>query len=193
VVNRKLVHTRKVETQVFRRDDGLWDIEASLTDIKTDDAALPSGTRRGGEPMHNMVLSITVDLAFNVVAASARSLSTPYPEHCPQAAGGYHRLVGLNLVQGFRRAVKERLGGIEGCTHITELSQFLPTAAIQAFAGEADTFATIKAALNTGESPKGEPADKHFQIDRCHALRSSGPAVQLYFPTWFKPLRTPLP
>jgi Protein of unknown function (DUF2889) len=193
VVTRKLVHTRKVETQVFRRDDGLWDIEASLADVRTEDSSLPSGVRRGGDAMHNMVLSITIDLAFNVLSASARSLSTPYPEHCPQAASGYDRLVGLNLVNGFRRAVKERVGGIEGCTHITELSQFLPTAAIQAVAGEADTFATIKAALNHGEPSADDTADKHFQIDRCHALRSSGPAVQLYFPTWFKPLRTPLP
>jgi len=29
------------------------------------------------------------------------------------------RLVGLNLMKGFRQAVKERLGGVQGCTHIT--------------------------------------------------------------------------
>ncbi|NCX72859.1 MAG: DUF2889 domain-containing protein, partial [Betaproteobacteria bacterium] len=31
---RKLMHRRFIESQGFRRDDGLWDIEATLTDIK---------------------------------------------------------------------------------------------------------------------------------------------------------------
>ena len=26
-----------------------------------------------------------------------------------------------------------------------------------------------------------------FQIDRCHALRSDGPAVQAHHPRWFRP------
>jgi Protein of unknown function (DUF2889) len=189
VVNRKLVHTRQVAIQVFRRDDALWDIEATLSDVKTQDAPLPSGDRKAGDPMHDMLLCLTVDQRFNVVAAKAHSRRNPYPGYCEAAEDGYAKLVGLNLIKGFRKAVRERLGAVLGCTHISELSQFLPTAAIQAFAGEPDTFATIKSALSDPrEAP--EPADKHFQIDRCHGMRSDGPAVQLYFPKWFKPVRT---
>lgn len=192
MVNRKLVHTRKVEIQVFRREDKLWDIDATLIDVKTRDAPLPSGDRKAGEPMHDMLLSLTVDQGFNVLAAKASSIRNPYPGYCEVAAQGYENLVGLNLIKGFRKAVREKLGGVVGCTHISELSQFLPTAAIQAFAGEPDTYQEIKSVLSDPRLPF-QPEDKHFQIDRCHAMRSDGPAVQLYFPKWFKPQRTSPP
>ncbi len=190
MVIRKLVHTRQVEIQVFRREDELWDIEATLRDVKTQNAPLPSGERKAGDPMHDMLLCLTVDQGFNVVASKAYSRRNPYPGHCEGAAAGYDKLVGLNLIKGFRKAVRERLGAVLGCTHISELSQFLPTAAIQAFAGESDTFASIKSVLADPRA-EPEPDDKHFQIDRCNAMRSDGPAVQLYFPKWFKPVRTP--
>jgi hypothetical protein len=189
VVNRKLVHTRKVEIQVFRREDALWDIEAILRDVKTDDSDLPSGVRKGGDAMHDLLLRLTIDLGFNIVSASADSRLNPYPGFCSQAAHGYERLVGLNLVKGFRKAVRERMGAALGCTHLSELSQFLPTAAIQAFAGEPDVSRSLRAAMSDPAAPP-PPEDRHFQIDRCYALRSDGPAVQLYFPKWFKPART---
>jgi hypothetical protein len=88
-------------------------------------------------------------------------------------------LVGLNLLNGFRGAVKEKFAGILGCSHMTELSTILPTAAIQAFAGE-----VIKVADHgTGEMP--------FQLNRCHALRTDGDAVKKYHPTWFGMPLTP--
>ena len=89
----------------------------------------------------------------------------PYPGHCDDHGDAYTKLVGLNLLKGFRQAVKERLGGTVGCTHLTELSQVLPTAVVQAFAGDV---------LDTREDSASRP----FQIDRCHALRSDGAAVK---------------
>ena len=84
----------------------------------------------------------------------------PYPGQCDDHGDAYAALVGLNLLKGFRQAVKERLGGVAGCTHLTELTQVLPTAVIQAFAGEV---------LDTREDSEHRP----FQIDRCHALRAT--------------------
>lgn len=189
--NRKLVHTRKVELQVFRRDDELWDIEATLSDIKTKDAPLPGGDRKAGDPMHDKLLCITIDLKFNVIAAQATSRRNPYPGYCEEAVDGYQKLVGLNLLKGFRKAVRERLGGVAGCTHLSELSQFMPTAAIQAIAGEPEVHEQLRVLLADPGLPPEE--DRHFQIDKCHAMRSDGPVVELYFPKWFNPARTPHP
>ena len=86
-----------------------------------------------GEPIHDMLLRLVVDEQFNVVEAGAETYSMPYPGACDQHGDAYGRLVGLNLMKGFRHAVRERLGGIQGCTHLTELSQVLPTAVVQAF------------------------------------------------------------
>jgi hypothetical protein len=177
---RQLKHRRQIDVQVYSRPDGLWEADARLSDVKTRDAQLPSGVRPAGEPIHDMLLRVVVDRELTIVAAGAESASTPYPGHCDRHGGtggdAYGGLVGLNLGRGFRRALRERVGGVLGCTHLTELAQVLPTAVVQAFAGEViDT---------RGDH---EHASRPFQIDRCHALRSDAPAVRAFYPRWYRP------
>jgi hypothetical protein len=76
-------------------------------------------------------------------------------------------------MQGFKRAVRERLGGVQGCTHLSELADVLPTAVVQAFAGE-----VLKVHPDSETKP--------FQLDRCHALASESEAVRLYYPRWYR-------
>ena len=38
-------------------------------------------------------------------------------------------------MNGFRQRLFDVMGGVHGCTHLTELIAFLPTAALQTFAG----------------------------------------------------------
>lgn len=170
---RALKHRRAIQIDAFAREDGLWDIEAHISDIKTRDALLASGTRAAGAPLHGMLLRLTIDTGFNVVAAEAASDAVPYPGYCDTIGAAYGKLSGLNLVRGFRKDLHERLGGVLGCTHLTELAQILPTVAIQAFAG--DVFDP-----HEGHGKN----DKPFQLDQCHALRTEGPAVAKYYPRW---------
>ncbi len=172
---RRHVHTRSISANVYVRDDGLWDVEAEMIDTKPRDLALQSGVRPAGVPIHRMQLTVTIDTRFEIVAATARSLDHPYPGHCAEIEPAYRELVGLNLMRGFKRAVRERLGGVAGCTHMTELTDVLPTAAVQAFAGEVD--------LN---APNGDGERMPFQLDRCHALRTDGPAVARFYPRWHR-------
>ncbi|MEO7728018.1 MAG: DUF2889 domain-containing protein, partial [Burkholderiales bacterium] len=56
------VHTRDVQYRGYRRVDGLWDIEAELTDTKTYRQERPDrGVMPAGEPVHGMVIRLTVD------------------------------------------------------------------------------------------------------------------------------------
>ena len=175
---RQLKHRRSIEVEIYSRGNGLWEVDALLRDVKTRDARLAHGVRRAGEPIHEMLLRLVVDERFDIVAAGAETLWMPYPGVCDAHGDAYARLVGLNLLRGFRQAVKERLGGVLGCTHITELAQVVPTAVIQAFAGE-----VIDTRGEAGLSAKP------FQIDRCHALRSDSEAVRLHYPRWYRPAR----
>jgi hypothetical protein len=171
-VERELRHTRRVRYEGYRRADGRWDIEAHLTDVKNHDFHLKTGVRRAGQPVHDMWLRITIDRAFNVLDAVACSDAVPYSGGCEQAPPLYAKLVGLNLLKEFRKNVLERLGGVRGCTHITEMLADLPTAAIQTFAGE---------------MPE-ERADgaRPFQLDQCIALETSGETVRQWYPRWHK-------
>ena len=172
--SRRLVHTRSIRIEAYARENGLWDLEATLNDSKARDFRLATGIRPAGEPVHNLRLVVTIDTHCNVVAAHAHSAAVPYPGQCGVIAPEYAKLIGLNLLHNFRKLAQERLGGIRGCTHLTELANVLPTAAIQAFAGEV---------FKSHESPQHQET-RPMQLDRCHALRTDGPAVAQFYPRW---------
>lgn len=174
--SRKRMHTRSIRVEAYARDDGYWDLEAVLSDIKDHDFPLLSGLRPAGAPVHEMHLCVTIDLRLTIVAARAQSAAHPYAGYCDAIDADYEKLVGLNLLRGFRAALKERLGGVRGCTHLTELAAVLPTAAVQAFAGSIFRPDLLAA----GEH-------KPFELDSCHALRSDSEAVRLYYPKWHTP------
>ncbi|MES2263871.1 MAG: DUF2889 domain-containing protein [Pseudomonadota bacterium] len=182
VSRRALRHTRSFNIQAFARDDGLWDIDAHITDVKVNETRLASGLRPAGLPLHDLWLRITVDLHLNIVDAEAVSNAVPYPGFCDNNAPAYKQLIGLNLMKGFRHELKQRLHGIAGCTHLTELAQILPTAAVQAFAN--DVWPTHDGASDD------VPHDKPFQLDKCHALRTDGGAVAQFYPRWVVKPRT---
>ncbi|MDE2429023.1 MAG: DUF2889 domain-containing protein [Burkholderiales bacterium] len=173
---RTLKHTRAIQIEAFARDDGLWDLDARITDHKPREIALASGTRRQGDALHDLSLRVTIDLQMNVVDAYAVSEAVPYPGYCETIGPEYKKLIGLNLLRQFRQGVKERMQGIQGCTHLTELAQILPTAAVQAFAG--DVVDTRDGASDSQDT------NQPFQLNRCHALRLDGPAVVQYYPRW---------
>ena len=172
---RRLLHRRAIDVQIFARDDGLFEVEARLVDTKTYDVPLSGELRRAGEPIHDMGLHLIVDTQLNIHGASSHTDGMPYPGACDAHGNAYGRLIGLNLVTGFRLGVKNALAGTKGCTHLTELCQSLPTAVIQAFAG---TVINTRDGAGDGQPP--------FQLDRCHALRSDGPMVQLHYPRWYR-------
>ena len=75
-VSRKLIHTRKISTQAFLREDGLWDLEANLLDTKTRDFTLCSGIRKSGDAIHDMTLCITIDASFNILDAKGQQIKS---------------------------------------------------------------------------------------------------------------------
>lgn len=173
------MHTRSVRVDAFRRADGAWDLEAELVDVKPHDERLLGGVCPAGEPMHLMRLRVTIDASCEVIDVVAVSDAVPYRGVCEPIASAYRRLVGLNLLRGFRVGVRERLGGIAGCTHMSELAQILPTVAVQAMSGEESR------RREQLEREGGKPY-RPFTIDRCHAWRSDGPVVERHFPIWYR-------
>lgn len=169
---RTRTHIRSIVLEGWKRDDGLWDIEARLTDLKDHDYLLASGLRAKGEAVHEMWVRVTIDADFAIVDAAASIEAMPYPG-CERIAASYRKIVGLNLARGFRRTVGEMFGTVAGCSHLTELLSSLPTAAIQTFAGER---------RDTETGGGGKP----FQLDRCHALDTTGEIVRRYYPRWYR-------
>lgn len=170
-VSRKRLHVRKAVYEGFARDDGLFDIEGRLTDVKDHAYTLMTGPRAAGEPIHEMWVRVTIDRQLGIHAIEASTDHMPYPGACDEIEGAYASLVGTNLAQGFRRALHDAMGGVKGCTHITELLGYLPTAAIQTFAG-------LIREIHGDAKP--------FQLDRCHALETTSDTVRRFYPAWYR-------
>ena len=164
-----------MHVSAFARDDGLWDLDAQITDTKTHDIILGAAIRSAGTAIHDLKLRLTVDASLTIIAVEAVSDAVPYPGYCDQSNALYQPLVGLCLQRDFRQQLKMKLAGTSGCTHLTELAQILPTAAIQAMAGKGE---------QSYQSDESKNDVKPFQIDRCHALRSDGEVVARFYARW---------
>ena len=72
------------------------------------------------------------------------------------------------MAKGYRDAIRKLFGRTAGCTHMNELAGVMGSAALQAM----------------WEDLTGDPEQKPFSIDGCHALKSTGPQVAKFFPRW---------
>ncbi len=177
-VARTLKHRRSFCYEVFEREDGLWDVEAQMQDRKSYPFTLASALRAPAEPLHNMILRVTLDNTLTIVAVEAKTLGAPYLAQCQTIAPDYQKMVGLNILRGFRPAIRALFEGVQGCTHLTELANSLPTVVIQGVAVELN----VRHRKAVGDEQAGRP----FQIDKCHALAEGADAVKLYYPKWYK-------
>lgn len=171
-VIRTRLHTRRVTYECYRRDDDLFDLEGHLTDVKDHDYPLLTGVRRAGDPVHDMWARVTVGHDYLIHAIEVRIDGMPYEGACDRIEPAYARLVGASVLHGFRKTLRDTMGGVRGCSHLTELLTHLPTAAIQMFAG-------LRREIEPGE---GKP----FQLDRCHALETTTDTVRRYYPQWYR-------
>ncbi len=169
--SRRHIHTRQLEIKGYRREDGLWDIEGHITDCKPFDYHLRGrGPLEAGDYIHEMWLRLTVDDSMIVQEVEAATDASPYTI-CPDVTGNFKRLVGLQIGPGWNMKARQKVGGVEGCTHITEMLAQMATAAMQTMWPEREK------ALNN----KADPA-KLLPLNSCYTWASDSPAVKEHFP-----------
>ncbi|CAA7613795.1 DUF2889 domain-containing protein [Magnetospirillum sp. SS-4] len=164
---RQPIHTRTMTMDGYRRHDGLWDIEGKLVDVKAYDL---EGLYRkhvpAGEPIHEILVIVTIDDDFTIHNVEATIDFSPFPM-CGDIAPDFAELKGLGLGGGFMREIRARFGGVKGCTHIVDLLGAVATTAFQ----------TIYPLLRRETGP-GRPA----LIDSCHAFAADGEVVARQWP-----------
>ena len=171
---RTLKHTRRVTCEGYKRDDGLWDIEAHLIDTKT--FPLKNRDRAGGEiapeePLHGLSIRITIDMALNIIDAVASMDYTPF-NSCQSITGAYKQLIGIQIAPGFTAKTKALFSGRLGCTHLLELLGPLATTAYQATHQEREIL----------ENHWQDKGNKPPMLDTCHTLAANGPIVKELWP-----------
>lgn len=178
---REPIHTRKITCQGYLREDGLWDIEGHITDTKTYEWDNPFlGMLEPGTPIHQMWIRLTLDPALEVRAVETAMDHSPYPI-CPEVLPNFQRLIGLRIASGWRRRVREHLGGVEGCTHMVELLSPLATTAFQ-------TIVPYQRRLKRMSLEEGETdgtTRRPRQIDTCYSWAGNREVVRRYIPDFY--------
>ncbi len=175
---RELYHTRRIEAAGFKRDDGLWDIEAWLKDTKGYDFEnFDRGKILAGHPLHEMRLRLTLDDNMTIVAAHAVTNAAPY-RICPDITPDYFKkLVGVQIAAGFSKKVKMLFGGVAGCTHLTDMLPIMATVAYQ-------TIATAK--LRDAGQVQRQSETLAPLVNTCHGFAENKMVVQHYKEAWKK-------
>ena len=188
-VGRQHLHTRRVTCQGFYRDDGLWDIEGRITDEKTYEHGNEwRGPLKPGDLVHDMSIRLTLDHRFTIVDVEAVTDSSPY-RICGSITPDFKKLIGLRVGAGFNKAVRERLGGTHGCTHLVELLGPVATTAFQTAGSRRanDLQAAHRARIGKPAKPRdpSKPPRRPYGLDSCHAWASDGEVAKRWVPQFY--------
>jgi hypothetical protein len=173
---RRLMHRRSVECVGYLRNDGLWEVEARLVDTKPfAQRDRYRGELKAGDPVHDIALRLAVDDRMTIIEAETTMRATPYPT-CIEVEPILQRLVGERIGKGWRELVRQKIGRLETCTHLSELLGPAVTALFQT--------------MSYGKTPEGGSSMDHqraagerpFFIGGCHSWRTDGPIVAEMFP-----------
>ena len=170
---RRGLHQRDIIMRAYERTDGLFDIEARLSDTKPFPFKRPSSPDPlpAGEFAHDLWVRLTLDRGYVIRAVEAKSDTTPWAL-CKEAEATLQVLVGQTVGRGWSSIVKERLRGSASCTHLMEM--LIPMATV-AFQG-------MRPAL--GQS--GSPA---LLLDTCYSFSSERKVVRMLWPELAKPAK----
>lgn len=170
---RELIHRRTIHCDGYRREDGLWDIEARMCDVKTITLDVAErGDLPAGEALHDLSLRLTIDGLMTIQKVEACIDASPF-RSCPNIADAFKCLEGLSIGRGWRTQAAERLGGVLGCTHLNELLPVLATTAFQAL------WPGHKASRNSGMAG--------VVVNTCHSWSQHGEVVKRYLPEFYVP------
>lgn len=166
---REHLHTRTYDFRGWRRQDGLFEMEGRIVDTKgygfdnRERGHVPAGTA-----VHDMAIRLGLDDDLRIVEIEATTDASPF-SICPGILPNFQRMVGVKVGFGWRKAIRERLGGAEGCTHLVELLIAMATPAFQTvYPILARERKAREAAAGVTDESKVERAWPGL-IDSCHA------------------------
>ncbi|MFT3814932.1 MAG: DUF2889 domain-containing protein [Acidovorax sp.] len=176
-VTREELHWRRIDMRGFRRSDGLFEVEARLTDRKAHDFAPPSGGRHvaAGDTVHDHGLRVVFgeDMVIREIATAIRAY--PYRE-CPGGGDTLQAMVGVRIGPGWNSELRKRLPAGDTCTHLKEMLAPLASAAFQ-------TMYSVRTSFVDERGAQGRPR----KIDSCYAYGASRELVALQWPEYHRP------
>jgi hypothetical protein len=127
------VHERRLEFRTYPLEDERLIVEGWLRDER-----LVPGYHWDGRPsaigvVHWMYVRLLAGgWPLSILDAEAEMPGVPH-ELCPTTLESVKRIIGLSIVSGYGEEVHKRLGGVQGCAHLTHLIVTMGTAALHGY------------------------------------------------------------
>jgi DUF2889 family protein len=149
------VHTRAQSVRVRRRDDRKLVASGSLLDLRTRGFLPVGGDMQGMGIIHHMELEWVLDAATATIERWTPAQPTVAFEAGPETGGESCRdpiarldaLAGRRLGSGLSQAVRDRIGGPLGCSHLVTLALFMDAALRAGLAEQAAADADARGTL----------------------------------------------
>lgn len=161
--------------KIHRRDIAISTYEAPersivVEGILTDDRLRPTHTMAGGSRpagrIHHMIVRIHVEGPPLIIAAVEAEMPEAPLAECLRTREMLAPVAGMKLSAGFTAAVKARIGGANGCAHLTALLLAMAPAAVQGF--------WTMAAARPIAPDERRGILQHFLADTCYVWRRDG-------------------
>ncbi|MBU2551385.1 MAG: DUF2889 domain-containing protein [Proteobacteria bacterium] len=167
------IHQRTIEVRTYPVEGDRVVAEGWLRDERLIPGYYWDGRIRPPHRPHHMCVRLLIGgWPLTVLDAEAEMPTTPF-EGCRTTSESLQKIVGLPLVSGFSDRVRERLGGVEGCTHLTALIVSMGPPALHGFW-------TMKA-REKQEPPRSfdEVPGLAYTMNSCTLWAEDGPIIQM--------------
>jgi hypothetical protein len=165
---RKPVHIRQTEIKTYDLGDHRILVEATLKDTRTPPPGEDS-PEAGMVLVHDLVARIRVQGPDLTIAGAEAEMPHIPREGCREVLPDMQKLVGLRIISGYTQKVKDLIGDVKGCSHLTHLFLSLGPAAVQGY--------WAAYGRKPGARSLANPAISRV-IDSCRVWRRDGPLVR---------------
>lgn len=173
MIKESQVHERRMELRTYPAEDNKVIVEGWLRDERFEEGYHWNGQRRPPGVVHWMCVRMLVgDWPIKILDAEAEMPGVPH-ELCVETMESLQKIIGLPIVSGYSDEVRKRLGGVNGCTHMTHLIVTMGPAALHGFWAQ--------------QSRKPMPVPKSFDeiaalpylLNSCQLWAEDGPFVKM--------------
>jgi hypothetical protein len=166
------VHERRVEIKSYPINDDRVVVEGWLRDERLVDAYHWDGRDRPAGVVHWMCVRMLIgEWPLKILDAEAEMPGIPH-DLCRTTLDSIKKIVGMPIVAGYTEEVKRRLGGIEGCAHLTYLIMTMGPAALHGFWTQRSR---VRRAVPTSlEDMEG----LQYLINSCQLWQEDGPLME---------------
>ena len=172
IKNKKKIHTRNIELATYSVNDSQLIVTGKLIDERYQKVFDITEKELSSGIIHNMEIFLLIhDNPLRIIKADAFMPHVPMSQ-CHETLDVIKKVEGLEIKGGFSKKIKEYMGSIKGCTHLTHLLTVMGQEIVHGWLTEKRKH--ITPVPGSVEQIK----EKNFILNSCRLWTEDGPKVQ---------------